>query len=305
MYPGSWQEWQRSPRLDDEDVVSIRDELPFGPISLREAEIFATAHQVHPLTILNIAVGRSYRRPKACPEVHPLRLALNAKAAADQRLRYQAQKHRQAVGDTQGWKCRYCGADVSGQGRSALDHIVPVAAGGTSEPDNLQILCRRCNVRKSDRPADAQLEDYLVRKQALDRVHSTADAILWPDSRSAACPWCTADAIMVDKDAHDGSVFECASCRRMFQSGGWLDRSTFLSFVGSAMFSHRETSVFDPSLLKAALDGDHARLVELVQAESGGVVEVVRRKHTHEPPDRGCWCEIGGSEFEPISDATL
>ena len=39
-----------------------------------------------------------------------------------------------------------------------------------------------------------------------------------------------------------------------------------------------------PDLGKAALEGDHAKLVELVQAEAGGVVEVVRREHTHEPP---------------------
>ena len=308
MYPESWQEWPRSSLLGDEDIVVIRAEMPFGPISLREAEVFAAAHQVHPLTILNIAAGRSYRRPRACPEGHPLRLALNAEAAVDQRLRYQAQKHRQAVVDAQDWKCRYCGADVFGKGRSALDHIVPVAAGGTSEPDNLQVLYRRCNVRKSDRSADSQPEDYLARKQAIDRVHSIADTLLWPDSRSADCPRCTggtADTVMVYEDAYDGNVFECSSCRRIFWSGGWMDQSSFLSSVGSAMFSHHETSLFDPSLRKAALDGDHARLVKLVQAEIGGVVEVVRHKHTHGSQDRGCWCEFGGSEFEAINDATL
>ena len=91
MHPESWQEWSKSPLLDDEDVAAIRAELPFGPISLREAEVWASAHQVHPLTILNIAAGRSYRRPKACPDGHPLRLALNAEAAAAQRVRY---RHR-------------------------------------------------------------------------------------------------------------------------------------------------------------------------------------------------------------------
>ena len=302
MHPESWQEWSKSPLLDDEDVAVIRAELPFGPISLREAEGFATEHRVHPLTILNIAAGRSYRRPKACPEGHPLMLALNAEAAAVQRVRYRAQRHRQAVGDAQDWRCVYCGRDVSGKGRSALDHIVPVAAGGSSEPDNLQMLCRRCNVRKSDRPADAQLEDYMSRKQALDRVHSIADTLLWLDSQSATCPWCTADAVMVHEDDYDGNVFECVSCWRMFQSGGVLDRSSFLGFAQSAVFSPYGTSMISPDLGKAALDGDHARLVELLQAEAGRVVEVVRRKHTHEPADRGCWCEFDVNELETIGD---
>lgn len=32
-----------------------------------------------------------------------------------------------------------------------IDHIVPLAKGGTHTPDNVQAACARCNVRKSDR----------------------------------------------------------------------------------------------------------------------------------------------------------
>lgn len=32
-----------------------------------------------------------------------------------------------------------------------IDHIVPLARGGRHELSNLQLLCRRCNTRKSDR----------------------------------------------------------------------------------------------------------------------------------------------------------
>lgn len=31
-----------------------------------------------------------------------------------------------------------------------IDHIVPVSAGGTDEPGNLQTLCRSCNMSKKD-----------------------------------------------------------------------------------------------------------------------------------------------------------
>lgn len=50
-------------------------------------------------------------------------------------------------------KCRACGAspamDVSV--KLHVDHIIPVSKGGTSEPENLQVLCADCNIGKSNR----------------------------------------------------------------------------------------------------------------------------------------------------------
>jgi 5-methylcytosine-specific restriction endonuclease McrA len=41
--------------------------------------------------------------------------------------------------------CPGCGETEE---KLTVDHVVPVALGGTSNPDNLQPLCRRCNSRK-------------------------------------------------------------------------------------------------------------------------------------------------------------
>lgn len=44
--------------------------------------------------------------------------------------------------------CSSCGGPLPGVGRT-VDHIIPVALGGTNDPDNLQLLCLECNDRKT------------------------------------------------------------------------------------------------------------------------------------------------------------
>ena len=91
-------------------------------------------------------------------------------------------------------------------------------------------------------------------------MQSIADALLWPDSTRAHCPWCAADAVMVHKDVYDGNVFECANCQRMFRSDGILASSSFLDFAQSAVFSPYGTPMVGPDLGNAALECNHARL---------------------------------------------
>jgi 5-methylcytosine-specific restriction endonuclease McrA len=44
-----------------------------------------------------------------------------------------------------GRKCVYCGA---AEGRLEIEHIVPVARGGSNRRQNLTIACRPCNLQK-------------------------------------------------------------------------------------------------------------------------------------------------------------
>lgn len=50
--------------------------------------------------------------------------------------------------------CRYCGG-AAPDFKLTVDHVVPVALGGTNEPSNLVAACADCNSGKSATPADA------------------------------------------------------------------------------------------------------------------------------------------------------
>lgn len=61
------------------------------------------------------------------------------------------------------WTCQLCLKPVDGQLRSphpmaaSLDHVIPLARGGTHEPSNCQLAHHICNSVKSDNVAAAPL----------------------------------------------------------------------------------------------------------------------------------------------------
>lgn len=61
------------------------------------------------------------------------------------------------LGVEQGWACAACDADI--QESYHVDHVVAVAAGGDNGPDNLQLLCPRCNIRKGTKPLSVFLAE--------------------------------------------------------------------------------------------------------------------------------------------------
>ena len=54
---------------------------------------------------------------------------------------------RRAVLERDNHTCQKCGT----RERLAIDHIYPEVKGGATTLNNLQVLCRTCNARKSDR----------------------------------------------------------------------------------------------------------------------------------------------------------
>lgn len=49
------------------------------------------------------------------------------------------------------YKCQICGITAKEGAKLHVDHIMPIAKGGKTIPENLQTLCDRCNLGKSDK----------------------------------------------------------------------------------------------------------------------------------------------------------
>ena len=54
------------------------------------------------------------------------------------------------TGDTQ-YQCNDCGKKSPHKALFHIDHIFPMSKGGKTTPENLQLLCRSCNMKKGDR----------------------------------------------------------------------------------------------------------------------------------------------------------
>lgn len=65
---------------------------------------------------------------------------------------------REFVRSRAGFLCEYCHTDERWQlVQFTIDQIIPIAAGGKNESENLALACFHCNRRKSDRQSVADL----------------------------------------------------------------------------------------------------------------------------------------------------
>lgn len=84
-----------------------------------------------------------------------------------------------AILDLAGHACLACGASATTV-KLTVDHVVPLAAGGSNSPSNIQVLCMSCNGRKSTQSTDYR-DDRL--RTAFSAIESTG---LPPRSRRPA-----------------------------------------------------------------------------------------------------------------------
>jgi hypothetical protein len=56
----------------------------------------------------------------------------------------------EALESAQNLRCAVCGAPLVRSAKPHIDHKIPVSLGGSNDIENLQILCERCNLGKSN-----------------------------------------------------------------------------------------------------------------------------------------------------------
>jgi hypothetical protein len=91
--------------------------------------------------------------------------------------------------------CRYCGLKA-GQTELTVDHVVPVALGGTDDPSNLVAACKDCNAGKTSTAPDSVLVEQ-----------ASEDALRWSAAMQVAAgkmrddfqaEWDYADALDIE-----------------------------------------------------------------------------------------------------------
>lgn len=78
-------------------------------------------------------------------ELRRAHMMLNAESSGKQQRQAITKEMRRLVYERDGGACAECG----GQFNLQYDHVIPVALGGATSIDNLQLLCQDCNLEKS------------------------------------------------------------------------------------------------------------------------------------------------------------
>ena len=325
--------------LRDEEAADIRALVAGDGGHKLDVDDLAAEYGVSVTTISNILANRSYRRPACYPagsqgraDAEQRQRDYEANQKRKQQMRYVSAAKRKEVLERDRHRCVYCCADLRTE-PLAIDHKVPISAGGTNDVDNLQATCRTCNARKKGFTSpDGDIRKYLDRRREIDRISNRVGTVLpqivaslvWSDTEEATCPWCGGLANRVKEKAYVGSddkpttydvelhhafVWRCKPCRRYFTvSNGWYSGLREFDYtLKSAIWGRTH---FQPgmdgaiSIVSAIMsDSDTQTVRSLVASWAGAIVEVKRRRHAHagngassEPPS--CWCEHGLPGFE-------
>lgn len=145
-----------SPRLINGVLFPYTDDDCVGPLEeLAEVGVIQRGTTSSGQPVIQICGWNKHQRI----EKPNMNAALSAVAASSTtRRRRIADATREAIMARAGMKCEFCKVEVkvkkdnkydSAPNLAEIDHIIPVADGGSDEPENLRLLCLRCNRSKA------------------------------------------------------------------------------------------------------------------------------------------------------------
>ena len=192
-----------------------------------------------------------------------------------------------------------------------------LAQGSTSNKENLQILCRRCNIRKSDKTPDARLDHYMDRKvsqdHVIDKVNKVlppiVDTVLWMDTQDDSCPWCEAETRVVQsRETWSSAVWQCGQCHKLFRVGigeelwAYCEQEYLYSGIQSAIYGSRYADEQAHALLESLMADDLPRVRDVVQQAAGKIEELKKLRHRRgcRKGTAECWCEWNDDRFEVV-----
>lgn len=112
---------------------SFGDEMEIRAANKGAGRYAFDEHGERAVAIWNVAIGRANQTIVASDD--------------SQTRRHISREIRQRVWQRYGGRCAECSASTYLE----FDHIIPVAKGGGNSETNVQLLCRRCNLAKSDK----------------------------------------------------------------------------------------------------------------------------------------------------------
>lgn len=175
LFIGLWCLADREGRLEDRHKRIKAEIFPYRTVDVDELlnwlenELFIHRYQVDNESFIQIAKFHIHQKPHHMETesvIHPMVGEENKFKA---KPLYPKQKER--ILERDGKQCRQCGNTKN----LHIDHILPVSKGGTSDDENLQVLCRSCNCSKGNKTDN----ESSTNRQRIDKsVHSA----LIPDS---------------------------------------------------------------------------------------------------------------------------
>lgn len=141
--PEAYKEVHRRYREKNADKIRERNKewarLDYAKNPRRNIDSAQRWQRKNPDKVREIEAGR-------CKVKARIRANIRRKSISDAGGKFTAEDVRRIM-RMQGSRCIYCKVDCSKTYH--VDHIIPVSKGGSSWPENLQILCPRCNLSKS------------------------------------------------------------------------------------------------------------------------------------------------------------